>query len=112
MFITSLQRETPDITIQRCRPIEYDAKITEVRKTNRDLFIKGIDIKGNEVEYEMEGGFWDVYLYAEVGDSIKKILGELKVRIIKKDTTINIVLKSNSGNYIGDTTVMNWNDNR
>lgn len=69
-------------------PIKYDAKITEI-KTDHQVYVKGIDKLGNDVSYSIYS-VWYIAPYVAIGDSLKKDSGDLSIRIVKKDTVINI----------------------
>ncbi|WP_147323414.1 hypothetical protein [Chitinophaga silvatica] len=61
--------------------------VKEKSRQFRMILIKGVNIDGKYEEYRTTGDY-KIYDAAEPGDTILKILGEAKISLIKKDTTI------------------------
>lgn len=72
---------------QACYTSAFNAKVTRIKKS-RDYYITGEDAKGKSTEFEV----YDVWNLKglQVGDSIVKLKGEWKIKIVKKDTTLYV----------------------
>lgn len=87
IFIFSNCISTKEEIKQYARGLECNFIVTKKSEDNRYFFFSGYDKNHKYIEFQV-GQFFDIYDFAESGDTILKKLGETSFTLIKKDTTL------------------------
>jgi hypothetical protein len=69
-----------------CMSLSCSLKVTK-KFRDRGINFIGYDKNNHEVEFS-DFEHWDIYDYAEIGDSVVKELGKPEIKLVKKDTTM------------------------